>query len=72
MSDKWPLGFGMQEIKFSEVQKHNKEDDAWTVIHGNVVNVTDFLQHHPGGKAILQQFAGKVCSCLHQVILYKL
>jgi hypothetical protein len=53
-------GWGMQEIKLSEVQKHNKEDDAWVVIHGNVVDVTDFLPQHPGGKAILQQYAGKV------------
>jgi cytochrome b involved in lipid metabolism len=44
----------------SEVKKHNKDGDAWVVIHGNVVDVSDFVPRHPGGKAVLQQFAGKV------------
>lgn len=44
----------------SEVKKHDKDGDAWVVIHGNVVDVSDFVPRHPGGKAVLQQFAGKV------------
>ena len=44
----------------SEVKKHNKDGDAWAVVHGNVVNVSDFLPQHPGGKAVLQQYVGKV------------
>lgn len=44
----------------SEVKKHDKDGDMWTVIHGNVVNVSEFVARHPGGKAVLSQYAGKV------------
>eukprot|EP00392_Amoebophrya_sp_AT5.2_P002632 g2637.t1 len=41
-----------------EVAPHNKENDAWVVIKGNVANVTHFLKVHPGGKAILLANSG--------------
>jgi cytochrome b involved in lipid metabolism len=43
------------------VEKHNKDDDAWTVVHGKVLDISEFLSQHPGGKAVLKQYAGKVC-----------
>jgi hypothetical protein len=90
-------------IPMSEVAKHNKDDDAWTVVHGKVrrpaagiaipsaprlcrcfnltthppvrrnhigknvqvLDITDFLPEHPGGKAILKQYAGKVRNALN-------
>ena len=41
-----------------EVQRHNKETDMWLAIHGNVYDVTDFRQKHPGGPELLNQHAG--------------
>ena len=46
----------------SEVAKHNKDGDAWTVVHGKILDISDFLPRHPGGKAVLKQYAGKVRS----------
>ncbi|KAJ5623792.1 Cytochrome b5 [Penicillium lagena] len=41
-----------------EVQKHNKLDDAWIVLHNKVYDVTKYLEDHPGGSAILIEVAG--------------
>ena len=44
----------LSEYTIDDVKKHNKKDDCWVVLHGEVLNVTEFLPEHPGGeKAIL-------------------
>lgn len=43
----------------AEVARHNKESDLWTVIHGNVYDLTKFLMEHPGGQEVLMNVAGK-------------
>ncbi|ODV72264.1 FMN-dependent alpha-hydroxy acid dehydrogenase family protein CYBJADRAFT_153096 [Cyberlindnera jadinii NRRL Y-1542] len=45
-----------------EVQKHNHSEDCWIAINGEVFNVTNFLQVHPGGKERLMKYAGKDAS----------
>lgn len=42
-----------------EVQKHNTEEDCWTVFHGKVYDVTKYLAKHPGGKHLILKNAGK-------------
>ncbi len=44
---------------WAEVAKHNKEDDCWVVVNGQVLDVTKFLPDHPGGKKAILLFAGK-------------
>ncbi|KYQ93650.1 cytochrome b5 domain-containing protein [Tieghemostelium lacteum] len=56
-----PLG-GVGHVTPSELQKHNKEDDAWTVFRGKVYNITDYLNFHPGGKPELMRAAGMDCT----------
>ncbi|CAI5515934.1 unnamed protein product [Closterium sp. Naga37s-1] len=51
-------------IRMSEVKRHKREDDAWTVVRGRVYNITPYLDFHPGGKAILMKGAGKDCTAL--------
>jgi len=42
-----------------EVKKHNKDTDCWVVLHGEVYDVTKFLNDHPGGKKAIMLYAGK-------------
>lgn len=42
-----------------EVKKHSREDDCWLVVEGDVFDVTDFLDEHPGGFDIIISNTGK-------------
>lgn len=37
-----------------EVSQHNSRNDCWTVISGDVYDLTDFVNSHPGGNVILR------------------
>lgn len=41
------------------VAKHNRADDCWVILYGNVYDVTDFVPSHPGGSKIILSLAGK-------------
>src|SRR5258706_8852552 len=41
-----------------EVAKNNTDDSVWFVIDSKVYDVTDFVDAHPGGEAVLKQVAG--------------
>ncbi|KAH8911698.1 acyl-CoA dehydrogenase NM domain-like protein [Coniochaeta sp. PMI_546] len=43
----------------AEVAKHNTEDSVWFIVDATVYDVSDFLDAHPGGEAVLRQVAGK-------------
>eukprot|EP01124_Arcella_intermedia_P014176 TRINITY_DN2057_c0_g1_i2.p1 TRINITY_DN2057_c0_g1~~TRINITY_DN2057_c0_g1_i2.p1 ORF type:complete len:309 (-),score=70.16 TRINITY_DN2057_c0_g1_i2:68-994(-) len=53
-------------FKMSEVEKHNKESDCWTVIEDKVYDMTKFIDEHPGGYIILDG-AGKDATELFNV-----
>ncbi|KGO56442.1 Alpha-hydroxy acid dehydrogenase, FMN-dependent [Penicillium expansum] len=42
-----------------EINRHNNQETCWVVIHGAVYDVTDFLDSHPGGAAVILRCAGK-------------
>jgi len=46
----------------SDVAKHTKDTDIWVVVNGQVLDVTNFLNEHPGGKDSIMLFAGKDAS----------
>jgi flavocytochrome c len=47
------------EYTVEDVAKHNKEDDVWVIIDGQVLDVTKFLPDHPGGAKAIMLYAGR-------------
>jgi len=48
---------GGSEVKtftLGEVKKHNKKNDAWTIIENKVYNISTWIPTHPGGDVILK------------------
>ncbi|KAH8664833.1 cytochrome b5-like heme/steroid binding domain-containing protein, partial [Ilyonectria robusta] len=42
-----------------ETEKHSTRSSCWIIISGNAYDVTDFLDHHPGGANVILRLAGK-------------
>ena len=59
-----PAEFKVPEKEYSmeEVAKHNKKDDLWIVVKGVVLEVTNWLDEHPGGPQALFSHMGKDAS----------
>ncbi|XP_055931483.1 cytochrome b5-like [Argiope bruennichi] len=52
----------MSETKtftLEEIAEHQDKKSVWILIHGNVYDVTKFLEEHPGGEEVLLDQAGK-------------
>jgi flavocytochrome c len=47
------------EYSMEEVAKHNKKEDLWIVVKGVVLDVTNWLDEHPGGANALFNFMGR-------------
>lgn len=43
-----------QTFTLDQVAGHNSSSDCWTIIHGDVYNVTNYISLHPGGNEILR------------------
>jgi len=52
----------------AEVAKHNSPSDCWIVLNGEVLDVTSFLQDHPGGEKAIVGFAGRDASAMFNAI----
>lgn len=46
------------EYTFAQVETHNSSGDCWTVVEGNVYDLTDWEAQHPGGAARIQSLCG--------------
>ena len=51
-----------EEFSLEEVAKHNKKEDLWIAVKGIVLNVTDWVEEHPGGPQALFSHMGKDAS----------
>lgn len=43
---------------WEEIRKHNTDKSCWVVLYGNVLDVTKFLDHHPGGLDPINDLGG--------------
>ncbi|WFD33823.1 hypothetical protein MCUN1_000643 [Malassezia cuniculi] len=43
----------LKRVSREEVAKHNKRDDLWIIIDSVVYDLSDFIDAHPGGEAVL-------------------
>ncbi|KAH7923397.1 Flavocytochrome c [Leucogyrophana mollusca] len=49
----------VKEFTAADVAKHNKKDDIWVIVNGQVLDVTSFLPDHPGGEKAIILYAGR-------------
>lgn len=59
-----PKVFTVPETEYSleEIAKHNKKDDLWVVVKGVVMDLTNWLDEHPGGPQAIMNFMGRDAS----------
>ena len=43
----------------AELIRHNQPEDCWMAIHGNVYNLTSYLQDHPSQPGVIDMWCGK-------------
>ena len=53
-----------------EVALHATADDCWASIHGNVYDLTEWVNDHPGGSVYIQSVCGMDGSDLYSTIAY--
>lgn len=56
-----PKEFKIPEKEFTmdEIAKHNKKEDLWVVVKGVVLDLTNWLDEHPGGPQAIMNFMGR-------------
>lgn len=55
---KMPLTTDYQKFSRDEVEQHDSKNDCWTIVRGNVYDVTSFVSRHPGGKSNILDMCG--------------
>ncbi|KAI1271783.1 FAD binding domain-containing protein [Xylaria sp. FL0933] len=48
-----------KEYTLDEVAKHNTREDLWVVVKGVVLDLTNWLEEHPGGPQAIMNFMGR-------------
>ncbi|RDL33177.1 Uncharacterized protein BP5553_08616 [Venustampulla echinocandica] len=56
-----PAAFQIPEKEFTmeEVAKHNTKEDLWVVVKGVVMDLSNWLEEHPGGPQAIMNFMGR-------------
>jgi len=58
----------MKRYTLDDVKSHNTRDDCWVVIYGLVIDLTGFIDTHPGGDQVILRVAGT--NATHEFSLY--
>lgn len=56
------------KISAQDVAKHSPPKDLWTIVNGDVYDLTSFLPSHTGGEAVLLQYAGRDATAAYSKI----
>ncbi|KAH6657300.1 putative fumarate reductase Osm1 [Truncatella angustata] len=48
-----------KEFTLEEVAKHNTKEDLWVVVKGVVMDLSNWLEEHPGGPQAIMNFMGR-------------
>lgn len=48
-----------KEYSMEEIAKHNTKEDLWVVVKGVVMDLTNWLDEHPGGPQAIMNFMGR-------------
>ena len=49
-------------ITEAELTEHSSPSDCWIAVHGVVMDITPFLNEHPGGPDVILSVSGKDCT----------
>jgi cytochrome b involved in lipid metabolism len=52
----------LRVISNEELSKHSSNKDCWISIHGVVIDITQFLNEHPGGPDVIVTVSGRDCT----------
>ena len=50
---------GTINLSNSEIKTHNLKFDCWSIVNGNVYNLTSYVKSHPGGASVIANICGK-------------
>ncbi|KAK4863179.1 hypothetical protein LT330_001957 [Penicillium expansum] len=64
----WKPDVELPEYTLKDVAAHNTKGDTWMVIHGQVFELTKYLQDHPGGADALIEVAGTDATAAYEDI----
>jgi len=62
--------FRLQYYTRSEIRRHNTESSAWIVAGDDVYDVTDYVEHHPGGNSSILKKAGGAVDCTRDLLFH--
>ena len=55
-------GAAAKIISISEVEKNSSASSCWSIVNGNVYDLTKWIDRHPGGAAVIKSMCGKDAS----------
>jgi len=50
---------GLTQLTLEEVKKHDAGTSCWSIVNGNVFDLTNWITKHPGGAAVIRAICGK-------------
>ena len=50
---------GLTKLTLDEVKNHDSGTSCWSIVYGNVFDLTKWITKHPGGAAVIRAICGK-------------